>query len=141
MTKLDDQSIRCILLGISEESKAHRLYDPISQMIIISRDVIFEDDKSWDSDKGHKEVIFDDLNWGSDDDEPDAVPGNENEAESDEHSSIQESEIDGSNGSNEENLSSTCEYSSLESHEQRSRRKQSWVTDYENGEAYKKKKT
>ncbi|CAN1750023.1 Retrovirus-related Pol polyprotein from transposon TNT 1-94, partial [Linum perenne] len=32
--------------GVSEESKAWRLYDPISKRIIISRDVVFEEEKS-----------------------------------------------------------------------------------------------
>ena len=29
-TKLDDKSVRCVLLVVSEESKAYRLYDQIS---------------------------------------------------------------------------------------------------------------
>ena len=29
-TKLDDKSLSCVLLGVSEESKAYRLYDPVS---------------------------------------------------------------------------------------------------------------
>ena len=28
--KLDDKSVRCVLLRVSEESKAYRLYDPVS---------------------------------------------------------------------------------------------------------------
>jgi hypothetical protein len=47
-TKLDSKSTSCVLLGVSEESKAYRLYDPISHKIIVSRDVVFEEDKSWD---------------------------------------------------------------------------------------------
>lgn len=47
-TKLDDRSMSCVLLGVSEESKAYRLYDPNSKQIIISRDVVFEEDKAWD---------------------------------------------------------------------------------------------
>ena len=50
-TKLDDKSLRCVLLGVSEESKGYRLYDPISQRIITSRDVVFKEDKNWDWDK------------------------------------------------------------------------------------------
>ncbi|XP_070042981.1 uncharacterized protein [Nicotiana tomentosiformis] len=45
-SKLDDKSLCCVLLGVSEQSKAYRLYDPISQRIIISRDVMFEEDRS-----------------------------------------------------------------------------------------------
>lgn len=47
-SKLDDKSERCILLGVSEESKAYRLYNPISNKVIISRDVIFVEDEKWE---------------------------------------------------------------------------------------------
>ncbi|CAL8162095.1 unnamed protein product [Prunus armeniaca] len=60
-TKLDDKSLRCVLLGVSEESKAYRLYDPVSHKILVSRDIVFEEDKSWDWDKRHEEVILVDL--------------------------------------------------------------------------------
>jgi len=43
-TKLDSRSTKCVLLGVSEESKTYRLYDPVTKKIIISRDVIFEED-------------------------------------------------------------------------------------------------
>ena len=46
--KLDDKSMKCTLLGVSEESKAYRLYNPVSKKIVISRDVVFEEDKAWD---------------------------------------------------------------------------------------------
>jgi hypothetical protein len=39
--KLDVKSIKCVFLGVSEESKAYRLYNPVTKKIIISRDVIF----------------------------------------------------------------------------------------------------
>ena len=45
-TKLDDKSVRCVLLGVSGESKAYRLYDPISHKIIVSKDVKFEEENS-----------------------------------------------------------------------------------------------
>ena len=40
--KLDNKSFWCVLLRMSEESKAYRLYDPVSKKIVVSRDVIFE---------------------------------------------------------------------------------------------------
>lgn len=46
--KLDNKSHKCILLGINEESKAYRLFDPISNKIVISRDVIFEEEGKGD---------------------------------------------------------------------------------------------
>ena len=41
-TKLDNKSFSYVLVSVSEGLKADRLYDPISQRIIISRDVKFE---------------------------------------------------------------------------------------------------
>ena len=46
-SKLDDKSQTCILLGVSEESKAYKLYNPTNNKVIISKDVVFEEDKSW----------------------------------------------------------------------------------------------
>jgi hypothetical protein len=47
-SKLDDKSIKCVLLGVSEESKAYELYDPIKKKIWINRDVKFQEDAAWD---------------------------------------------------------------------------------------------
>ncbi|CAL8086915.1 unnamed protein product [Prunus armeniaca] len=47
-TKLDDKSMKCIFLGVSEESKAFRLYNPVTKKIIVSRDVQFDESKTWD---------------------------------------------------------------------------------------------
>lgn len=44
-TKLDDKSVKCVLLGVTEESKAYRLYNPISKKIVISRDVVFAENE------------------------------------------------------------------------------------------------
>jgi transposase InsO family protein len=44
-TKLTSKSLLCVLLGVSEESKAYRLYDSTSKKIVVSRDVIFEEEK------------------------------------------------------------------------------------------------
>ena len=62
-TKLDAKSFTCVLLGLSEESKAYRLYDPVAKKVVISRDVVFEEDKSWDWDNNYKELILTDLIW------------------------------------------------------------------------------
>lgn len=42
--KLENKSLKCIFFGVNEESKAYRLFDPISQRIIVSRDAIFKED-------------------------------------------------------------------------------------------------
>ena len=63
--KLDDKGVKCIFLGISEHSKAYKLLNPITKKIVISRDVVFVEDSTWNwSDKGanqqHLPVLFDD---------------------------------------------------------------------------------
>jgi hypothetical protein len=45
--KLDNKSTKCIFLGVSEESKAYRLYNPVTKKIVISRDVIFVENEKW----------------------------------------------------------------------------------------------
>ncbi|KAF2304334.1 hypothetical protein GH714_030057 [Hevea brasiliensis] len=51
------------------ESKAYRLYDPTSNKIIASRDVVFEEDKSWEWNKKNEEIVVRDLEWGVDEEE------------------------------------------------------------------------
>ncbi|KAL5787638.1 hypothetical protein ACOSP7_004587 [Xanthoceras sorbifolium] len=46
--KLNDEGVKCIFLGVSEESKAYRLYNPVTKKILISRDVIFDEEQAWD---------------------------------------------------------------------------------------------
>ncbi|RDX85712.1 hypothetical protein CR513_33057, partial [Mucuna pruriens] len=46
-SKLDDKSTKCVLFGVSEESKAYKIYDPINEKIHISRYVKFQD-TAWD---------------------------------------------------------------------------------------------
>ncbi|GKD45674.1 retrovirus-related pol polyprotein from transposon TNT 1-94, partial [Tanacetum coccineum] len=36
--KLDDRSLRCVLFGVSEESKAYRLYDLVNNKIVVSKE-------------------------------------------------------------------------------------------------------
>lgn len=45
--KLDDRSKVVIYLGREPGTKAHRLYDPTEGQIQVSRDVMFEETKSW----------------------------------------------------------------------------------------------
>lgn len=68
-SKLDNKSFTCVLLGVSEESKGYRLYDPVAKKVVVSRDVIFEEEKQWDWDVSYEEHISIDLEWGDDDKE------------------------------------------------------------------------
>ena len=79
-TKLENKSFNCVLLGVSEESKAYRLYDPISKRVVISRDVVFEEDKQWDWDASYEEQLFMDLEWG-DEIEANTIEGDETVSE------------------------------------------------------------
>ena len=56
-TKLDNRSITCVLLGVSEESKGYRLFDPVAKRVVVSRDVIFEEEKQWDWDVSYEKQI------------------------------------------------------------------------------------
>ena len=115
-TKLDDKSLSCVLLGVSEESKAYRLYDPTSQRIIISQDVVFEEEMNWDWDKIYEGSIMCELEWS--DNEKDIVAFDENEEgnESDEYDL--KADIEGENFSSE----SLADMNSPSSTEERNRR-------------------
>ncbi|KAJ9551621.1 hypothetical protein OSB04_015666 [Centaurea solstitialis] len=62
LKKLDDRSRKTVHLGSEPGSKAYRLFDPESQKIIVSRDVIFNENSSWKwdrtSDPSHKPDMF-----------------------------------------------------------------------------------
>lgn len=59
-SKLDNKGTKCVFLGISEESKAYRLYNLVTKKIIISRDVIFDEDSNWTwSREGNKPLPID----------------------------------------------------------------------------------
>lgn len=120
--KLDDRSHRCILLGVSEESKAYRLYDPATKKIIISRDVIFEEGGKWDWNLNAAELKHNVLAWGDDE----VV--------------TEESEVDETNGDIEEvqdgspEMFPETEDSASEEQTRRERREPGWMHDYESGE-------
>ena len=46
--KLDKKGQKCIFFGYSEDTKAYKLYDPVTRKVIISRDVQFLENESWD---------------------------------------------------------------------------------------------
>lgn len=66
--KLDDKSKRCVLLGVSEESKAYRLYDPATKKVVTSRDVVFSENEAW--------------NWGTKNTTTSEIPLEEEQTES-----------------------------------------------------------
>nr|GEY96230.1 copia-type polyprotein [Tanacetum cinerariifolium] len=65
-TKLDDRSMPYVLTGMSEESKGYRLVDPRTMKVIISNDVVFEEDKEWTWDLSEeKKDEQDEISWGN----------------------------------------------------------------------------
>lgn len=56
--KLDQKSDKCIFIGYCSRSKAYRLYNPDTQKIITSRNVVFDENAKWglqntDEDESH----------------------------------------------------------------------------------------
>lgn len=45
--KLDNKGEKCVFLGVSDQSKAYKLYNPSTMKIIISRDVVFDENGTW----------------------------------------------------------------------------------------------
>ena len=45
--KFDDNGVKCIFTGYKPESKAYRLYDPLNNKMILSRDVDFLENHCW----------------------------------------------------------------------------------------------
>ncbi|CAL8169495.1 unnamed protein product [Prunus armeniaca] len=64
ISKLDDKGVKCVFIGVNEESKAYKLYGPITHKVIISRDVLFDEEKTWDWNSKEKMSISVDLNEG-----------------------------------------------------------------------------
>ena len=49
--KLDDRGKKYVFLGVSEVSKAYKLYNPLTKKIMTSRDVVFDEENTWSWDK------------------------------------------------------------------------------------------
>ena len=44
---MDDKSEKCIFIGYSEQSIAYKFYNLVTKKTIISRDVVFKEQESW----------------------------------------------------------------------------------------------
>lgn len=131
-TKLDDKSCKCVLLGVSEESKAYRLYNPTSRKIIVSRDVVFEENECWDWGRSVEEVKLDVLDWGDNDDKE--LGQNNGEEGDDANDGVIEQEH-GEPGVSASSSSSSLQDTSPDSDEEgRNRRQPDWMKDYVSGE-------
>ncbi|KAL5816417.1 hypothetical protein ACOSQ3_024795 [Xanthoceras sorbifolium] len=50
-TKLEDKGEKCVLVGYGDRTMGYRLYNPVTKKVIFSRDVIFEENESWNWDQ------------------------------------------------------------------------------------------
>jgi hypothetical protein len=48
MSKLLDRSKQMVFVGYETGSKAYCLYDPETRKLVVSRDVVFKEDRPWD---------------------------------------------------------------------------------------------
>ncbi|KAL0345416.1 UNVERIFIED_CONTAM: Retrovirus-related Pol polyprotein from transposon TNT 1-94 [Sesamum radiatum] len=46
-SKLDENSVKCIFVGYSLETKGYRFYNPKAKKLLISRDVVFDEKSTW----------------------------------------------------------------------------------------------
>lgn len=56
LKKLDNRSRTLVHLKTEPESKAYRLFDPTLQKIVVSREVVFDESKTWDWNKTRGEA-------------------------------------------------------------------------------------
>lgn len=145
-SKLEDKSKKCILLGVSEESKGYRMYDPIGGKIIVSRDVVFEENEEWDwsgNTNNSQPDLIDDLNWeenesNADVDETESVVSESSENEASTNGDMQNTDSNNdatfSNNDDDELIdedSSNDETETVINNETRERRPPVWLGDYE----------
>ncbi|RDX99790.1 hypothetical protein CR513_17108, partial [Mucuna pruriens] len=139
--KLDDKSKKCVLRGVSDESKTYCLFDPVNKMVLISKNVVFEEQKGWSWEQNEEEYQQDILDWGegeesvSDTEEQyeENVVDNTNARETREQN--EENVVDSSLGTSAPpNESHTNNYETpVEGKVRRNIREPVWMIDYEKG--------
>ena len=125
--KLENKSFCCVLLGVSEESKGYRLYDPVAKRVVVSRDVIFEEEKQWDWDMSYREQLLMDLEWGEEESGTDEDEAEENGSDGDETSG---NDTEGSGNAS----SNTTSEEDVNPNERREIQAPIWMRDYVSGE-------
>jgi hypothetical protein len=142
-TKLENKSVCCVLLGVSEESKGYRLYDPTTKKIVTSRDIIFEEEKHWDWDISYKEELQMNLEWGEEG-ETDADEANSSEDAEAIEQNIADSDAESNwNGIGESSNApaNTIYEEDVNLHPRRETSMPNWMRDYVSGEGLSEEET
>ncbi|GJX98218.1 helicase-like transcription factor CHR28 isoform X2, partial [Tanacetum coccineum] len=138
--KLDNKSFTCVFLGVSQESMAYRMFDPNSKKIMISRDVVFDEEEQWDWEQ--KRTMNTILKSDDDEEHADPVPNEDvqghNEDEQHNNESHGGSNNNDSGGSSSSSSSSsrpsTNEFSDASPVQGRIRRQPTYMKDFVSGE-------
>jgi hypothetical protein len=57
LKKLDDRGRKMIFVGYERGTKAYRAYDPVTEKVTITRDVVFDEDAQWDWSSSEEENV------------------------------------------------------------------------------------
>ena len=60
--KLNPKSKKCIFLGFKKEAKGYKLWDPVAQKVVISRDVVFDEKSMTKAFKEEKSQVVESSN-------------------------------------------------------------------------------
>jgi transposase InsO family protein len=111
--KLDHKGEKYIFLGVSDKSKAYKLYSPSTMKIVISRDVIFDEEGTW---SWNENDVKQNIPADFDDDEKWQQPM-ENEQDQDATQNVPVADLSA--------------LAAESQGPQRDRRRPAWITDYE----------
>lgn len=133
--KLDSRSTKCVLLGVSEESKAYKLYDPASKRIIVSRDVVFEESKGceWDEKTTTGMIEMEDSYENRDDSRNEVNNDEENVNDTEDHVNSESSNNDSTDEEDSEDENNNHPNNN-QTDNRRARNKPNYLHDYVTGQ-------
>ncbi|TXG51246.1 hypothetical protein EZV62_023770 [Acer yangbiense] len=126
--KLDNKGEKCVFLGVSEHSKAYKLFNPSTNKIVTSRDVIFDEENTWNWTENGSTQQQQHIPVNFDEDGDDKKDG-QSYQQYDQQPLQQEQQHLQPSISRENQLAEATEASSSRS--QCSKRRPAWMMDYE----------
>lgn len=122
-----------VFIGVSEESKAYRLYNPITKKIIISRDVLLDEENIWDWSSTEQQQILIDLEEASGEIKQPLQPPLESQG-SESQLQLPGQSLGEVSPSSSASVSIPNEDHACSSEPQRQRKRPSWMIDYVSGD-------